>query len=82
LTILITSYWLGFTLTKRKKQALRFKSVFETLPPLLGARILQEWIDQGFDLGNHTYSHPDINAMSIEQIESEIVAANRRSDFF
>ena len=38
-----------------------------------GTRILKEWIAQGFDLGNHTYSHPDINDLSVEQIEQEIV---------
>ena len=39
----------------------------------LGTRILKEWTSQGFDLGNHTYSHPDINDLSPEQIEQEIV---------
>jgi peptidoglycan/xylan/chitin deacetylase (PgdA/CDA1 family) len=38
-----------------------------------GTRILKEWIGRGFDLGNHTYSHPDINDLSVEQIEQEIV---------
>jgi peptidoglycan/xylan/chitin deacetylase (PgdA/CDA1 family) len=38
-----------------------------------GTGILKAWIDLGFDLGNHTYSHPDINTLSIEQIEQEIV---------
>ena len=38
-----------------------------------GRSILREWTSQGFDLGNHTYSHPDISDLSIEQIEDEIV---------
>ncbi len=38
-----------------------------------GTAILKNWIKQGFDLGNHTYSHPDINNLSIEQIEDEIL---------
>jgi peptidoglycan-N-acetylglucosamine deacetylase len=38
-----------------------------------GTRILKEWTSQGFDLGNHTYSHPDINDLSVKQIEQEIV---------
>jgi peptidoglycan/xylan/chitin deacetylase (PgdA/CDA1 family) len=38
-----------------------------------GARILGEWIKGGFDLGNHSYSHPDINTLSTVQIEQEIV---------
>jgi peptidoglycan/xylan/chitin deacetylase (PgdA/CDA1 family) len=45
----------------------------ESLGPTSGIRILKEWIKRGFDLGNHTYSHPDINALSTEQIEQEIV---------
>ena len=40
---------------------------------LAGRLILREWIDQGLDLGNHTYSHPDINDLAAEQIEEEIV---------
>jgi peptidoglycan/xylan/chitin deacetylase (PgdA/CDA1 family) len=38
-----------------------------------GARILKEWTDRGFDLGNHTYSHPDINRLTVEEIEQEIL---------
>jgi peptidoglycan/xylan/chitin deacetylase (PgdA/CDA1 family) len=35
-------------------------------------QILRQWTREGYDLGNHMYSHPDINALSIEQIEDEI----------
>jgi peptidoglycan/xylan/chitin deacetylase (PgdA/CDA1 family) len=45
----------------------------ESLGSPFGTRILKEWTSQGFDLGNHTYSHPDINDLSLEQIEREIV---------
>lgn len=45
----------------------------ESLGPTTGVSILREWIRRGFDLGNHTYSHPDINGLSPEQIEEEIV---------
>jgi len=45
----------------------------ETLGTKFGPGILQEWIRGGFDLGNHTYSHPDINVLSVEQIEEEVV---------
>jgi peptidoglycan/xylan/chitin deacetylase (PgdA/CDA1 family) len=34
---------------------------------------LKEWISRGFDLGNHTYSHSDINDLSPEQVEEEIM---------
>jgi peptidoglycan/xylan/chitin deacetylase (PgdA/CDA1 family) len=45
----------------------------ESLGPTSGTIILKEWTSRGFDLGNHTYSHPDINGLSPEQIEQEIV---------
>ncbi|HJT89961.1 MAG TPA: polysaccharide deacetylase family protein [Bryobacteraceae bacterium] len=48
------------------------KSV-ESLGPPAGAGILQEWIADGFDLGNHTYSHRDLNGLSPEQMEQEIL---------
>jgi peptidoglycan/xylan/chitin deacetylase (PgdA/CDA1 family) len=53
----------GFVIQKR----------VESLGPVSGTRILKEWTSRGFDLGNHTYSHPDINDLSPEQIEQEIV---------
>lgn len=48
------------------------KSV-EALGSDIGKRILKEWIGEGFDLGNHTYSHADTNGLSLDQIEEEIV---------
>src|ERR1700690_1633844 len=38
-----------------------------------GTEILKEWIREGFDLGNHTYSHADSNQLSAEQFQDEIV---------
>ena len=35
--------------------------------------LLQQWIDAGMALGNHTYSHPDFNAVTIEQFKDQIV---------
>ena len=37
------------------------------------AGLLQQWIDAGMTLGNHTYSHPDFNRLTIEQFQDEIV---------
>jgi peptidoglycan/xylan/chitin deacetylase (PgdA/CDA1 family) len=53
----------GFVIQKR----------VESLGLVSGTRILKEWITRGFDLGNHTHSHPDINNLSARQIEDEIV---------
>jgi peptidoglycan/xylan/chitin deacetylase (PgdA/CDA1 family) len=38
-----------------------------------GPRILAEWRQAGFDLGNHSYSHPDMNDLTVKEIEQEIV---------
>ncbi len=42
-----------------------------------GILILREWVRQGFDLGNHSYSHSDINTLSPEQFEQEVVRGER-----
>jgi peptidoglycan/xylan/chitin deacetylase (PgdA/CDA1 family) len=38
-----------------------------------GTQILKRWISQGLDLGNHTYSHYDIDDLSTEQFEEDIL---------
>jgi peptidoglycan/xylan/chitin deacetylase (PgdA/CDA1 family) len=38
------------------------------------AGVLKMWADSGFALGNHTYSHIDLNASSVQDFEDEIVA--------
>ena len=42
------------------------KSV-EELGLQAGTKILREWTKGEFDLGNHTYSHPDINELTPAQ---------------
>lgn len=64
-----------------------------SLGPKSGSDILRQWIRQGLDLGNHTYSHPDINQLSVPEIEDEILrgeattvplmkGAGKRVEFF
>jgi peptidoglycan/xylan/chitin deacetylase (PgdA/CDA1 family) len=36
--------------------------------------LLDMWLDAGGDLGNHTATHPDLNRISLEKYEQEIVA--------
>lgn len=35
--------------------------------------ILREWIRQGHELGNHTYSHADLSELTVESFQKEIV---------
>jgi peptidoglycan-N-acetylglucosamine deacetylase len=35
--------------------------------------LLQQWVDAGVVLGNHTYSHPDFNTLTVEQFADEII---------
>ena len=41
-----------------------------------GARtaLLDHWLDAGFELGNHTFSHPDLHRVGAEAYERDIVA--------
>lgn len=34
--------------------------------------LLHQWVDTGMILGNHTYSHPDFNHLTVDQFEEEI----------
>ena len=34
--------------------------------------LLRQWVDSGMMLGNHTYSHPDFNRLTVEQFQDEI----------
>ncbi len=44
----------------------------EELSIPVSKKILKQWTGPGFDLGNHLYSHPDVNTLSIEQVENQI----------
>lgn len=35
--------------------------------------ILRQWIRSGYDLGNHTFSHPDLSTMSAADFEQEVL---------
>ncbi len=38
-----------------------------------GKQILQQWAREGLDLGNHTFSHADLNNITLEQFKQEVV---------
>ncbi len=37
------------------------------------AAVLEQWLDAGFDLANHTYSHPSLNKVPLWQFGDEVV---------
>jgi peptidoglycan/xylan/chitin deacetylase (PgdA/CDA1 family) len=38
-----------------------------------GAGIVQEWLRHGQDLGNHTFSHRDLNDLTLAEFENEVI---------
>ena len=57
----------GFVIEKR----------VEDVGEIPGREILQQWLESGNDLANHSYSHADFNQLSIEQMEREIVSGEK-----
>lgn len=45
----------------------------ETFTPQALREVLDMWLDAGADLGNHTYSHPDLNNTPLEQYEADLL---------
>jgi peptidoglycan-N-acetylglucosamine deacetylase len=43
---------------------------------VVGRRSLQLWLNAGFDLGSHSYSHPNFAHITTEQMESDIARAD------
>jgi peptidoglycan/xylan/chitin deacetylase (PgdA/CDA1 family) len=41
------------------------------------AALLQSWVGAGFPLGNHTYSHIDINSVPLEKYQDDVVRGER-----
>lgn len=35
--------------------------------------LLDRWLEAGFELGNHTYSHPDLHRVSAEAFEEDVI---------
>lgn len=64
------------TLRKHHAKAIAFvneKKVVAEGATEANRAILQEWIRHGYELGNHTYSHPDLSKISAEDFEKEVV---------
>jgi peptidoglycan/xylan/chitin deacetylase (PgdA/CDA1 family) len=41
--------------------------------------VLRQWLDQGLELGNHTYSHIEINRASLAEYEQDVVKGEQIS---
>lgn len=37
------------------------------------AAVLADWLDAGYDLGNHTYSHPSLNKIPLWRFEDNLI---------
>lgn len=46
------------------------------LGPKQRRELLKMWLDAGAELGNHTWSHPDLNRISLEEYEKQILATD------
>lgn len=40
-------------------------------------KLLERWLDAGMELGNHTYSHPDLHGLDVARYENDIRAGQR-----
>ncbi len=60
------------SLTKHRAPAIGFVNE-ERVVKLKAREILDEWVRAGFDLGNHTFSHADINKLNVEQFQQEVI---------
>jgi peptidoglycan/xylan/chitin deacetylase (PgdA/CDA1 family) len=56
---------IGFVIAK--------KLLNDTLINLFQVSLIEHWIDCGFDIGCHTYSHPDYNSVSYKEYTDDIL---------
>ena len=42
-----------------------------------GEAMLRDWVQRGYDLGNHTYSHRDLNQMTVDEFKDEVIRGER-----
>jgi len=35
--------------------------------------LLQQWLDAGLDLGNHSFSHPDLHRVALEDFQDDVI---------
>jgi peptidoglycan/xylan/chitin deacetylase (PgdA/CDA1 family) len=59
-------------LTSRKIPAVGFVNAIKIRSPQHQA-LLERWLEAGHELGNHTYSHPDLHRVGAEAFEEDVV---------
>jgi peptidoglycan/xylan/chitin deacetylase (PgdA/CDA1 family) len=59
-------------LTSRKIPAVGFVNTDKLRTPQHAA-LLERWLEDGMELGNHTHSHPDLHRVAAEAFEADIV---------
>jgi peptidoglycan/xylan/chitin deacetylase (PgdA/CDA1 family) len=55
---------IGFVIGKRA----------EEIGKARGMQLLGDWVHHGYRLGNHTYSHPDLNDISADRFAQEVIS--------
>src|SRR5712692_2085981 len=40
-------------------------------------KLLERWLDAGFELGNHTFSHPSLNSTALDDYEADVLHAEQ-----
>src|ERR1051325_6347075 len=60
------------TLKKHKVLAVGFVNEDKLANSRERIALLRQWVEAGMVLGNHTYSHPDFNRLTVEEFEEEI----------
>jgi len=79
----------GFLLDTNRRMVTAFKRQHIPVTALVTTHIVDEagesgkqalmlWLNAGFDLGNHTDTHPDFNVLTVEQMEAEIMTADKK----
>jgi peptidoglycan/xylan/chitin deacetylase (PgdA/CDA1 family) len=63
--------------TQHKVPAIGFvnenKLELEGAPDPARIALLRQWVTAGFELGNHTYSHPDLHLVALEAFTADVV---------
>ncbi|MGA2597841.1 MAG: polysaccharide deacetylase family protein [Bryobacteraceae bacterium] len=63
-------------LVKHRAWAIAFVNETKVAAPS-GEEMLRDWVIRGLDLGNHTYSHRDLNQMTVDEFKDEVIRGEK-----